>query len=497
MAVSFRRRIAIGWAVVGALIATPLAGVTALGASPISTPPGVDTRVLAAAPIGPVVLSGTLKDSAHHQTAGLVAALAWPDQQSLIQFENGQPFSEPTVGWSRAGKDGRFDLQVNPALVPAGYASSSGQINLEVVGWAGRSVGQWAVSTWLRTSAARALPSAPHPDIDVAMNATFFAPATASVTGALPTGGGGCIANWVDIGHTLATQQTGETLPYPPSPVSADFKITNTESMSLGIASSFTGGYGSWSESGTVSINNSYGHTYPASTADQDYNHWCETWLPQYEYWLLYNNGDGWPGPTSYPWWGNRATEGPQIFTRSGGSNFQLGGGVLLGSVIGLDLSVTESYSSDYVVNYYFTNWGYMCGNDNPPSFSSRIEQCAPPSPNGSTLYQNQTLSAGQYLLSDNSKYKLIMQGDGNLVLYSPSTYLWASWTQGHANDYALMQSDGNLVIYRQGGWPADWASGTSGNPGAYMIMQGDGNLVIYRQGGVAIWSSNTCCNRP
>ncbi len=279
--------------------------------------------------------------------------------------------------------------------------------------------------------------------------------------------------------------------------------------MSLGIASSFTGGYGSWSESGTVSINNSVKHTYAASTADQayytldrydeykDYNHWCETWLPQYEYWLLYNNGDGWAGPTSYPWWGNRATESPQTFTRSGGSNFQLGGGVMMGSVIGLDLSVTESYSSDYVVNYYFTNWGYMCGNDNPPSFSSRIEQCAPPSPNGSTLYQNQTLSAGQYLLSDNSKYKLIMQGDGNLVLYSPSTYLWASWTQGHANDYALMQSDGNLVIYRQGGWPADWASGTSGNPGAYMIMQGDGNLVIYRQGGVAIWSSNTCCNRP
>ena len=88
------------------------------------------------------------------------------------------------------------------------------------------------------------------------------------------------------------------------------------------------------------------------------------------------------------------------------------------------------------------------------------------------------------------------MQGDGNLVLYSPTTYLWASWTQNHPNDFVLMQGDGNLVIYRQGGTVADWASGTSGYPGAWLLVQGDGNLVIYRQGGVAIWSSNTCCNR-
>lgn len=116
----------------------------------------------------------------------------------------------------------------------------------------------------------------------------------------------------------------------------------------------------------------------------------------------------------------------------------------------------------------------------------------------GTTLFSNQPISGDQYLEAANGRYKLIMQSsDGNLVLYSPSTALWASGTQGHPGDFALMQSDGNFVIYRQGGGIADWASGTQGNPGAYLIMQGDGNLVIYRQGGVAIWSSGTCCNRP
>lgn len=41
-----------------------------------------------------------------------------------------------------------------------------------------------------------------------------------------------------------------------------------------------------------------------------------------------------------------------------------------------------------------------------------------------------------------------------------------------------LMQSDGNLVLYR--GSVALWSSRTSGNPGAFAVMQADGNLVVY-----------------
>ncbi len=53
-----------------------------------------------------------------------------------------------------------------------------------------------------------------------------------------------------------------------------------------------------------------------------------------------------------------------------------------------------------------------------------------------------------------------------------------------------LMQTDGNLVLYRQGGVPV-WSTGTS-TPGTYAIMQTDGNFVLYRPGPVAVWSTST-----
>jgi hypothetical protein len=103
-------------------------------------------------------------------------------------------------------------------------------------------------------------------------------------------------------------------------------------------------------------------------------------------------------------------------------------------------------------------------------------------------LFAGQSLRPGQFLLASNAQYSLIMQGDGNLVLYSTTRATWNSGTQGHPDVlYTVMQGDGNLVIYKQGGI-AIWNSHTQGNPGAWLAMQGDGNLVIYKQGGIAIW---------
>jgi hypothetical protein len=48
-----------------------------------------------------------------------------------------------------------------------------------------------------------------------------------------------------------------------------------------------------------------------------------------------------------------------------------------------------------------------------------------------------------------------------------------------------IMQGDGNLVLYAQGSG-ARWSSGTY-SPGAIAWMQGDGNLVVYSQAGAAL----------
>ncbi|MFF3013751.1 trypsin-like serine protease [Streptomyces sp. NPDC057939] len=94
-------------------------------------------------------------------------------------------------------------------------------------------------------------------------------------------------------------------------------------------------------------------------------------------------------------------------------------------------------------------------------------------------------------------KASLIMQADGNLVLYSESgAALWSSNTYGNPGAYASLQSDGNFVVYKKDGGEgkggALWSTGTWGNPGATLKLQADLNLVLYRQNGSAAWASNT-----
>ena len=81
----------------------------------------------------------------------------------------------------------------------------------------------------------------------------------------------------------------------------------------------------------------------------------------------------------------------------------------------------------------------------------------------GTALLTNQFLQKEDYLLSGDGRHQLIMQDDGNLVLYRLSDHkaLWASNTAGKAVSKAIMQQDGNFVIY---GFPgAIWASNTAG----------------------------------
>jgi hypothetical protein len=112
-------------------------------------------------------------------------------------------------------------------------------------------------------------------------------------------------------------------------------------------------------------------------------------------------------------------------------------------------------------------------------------------------FWPGQTLTAGEALRSGNW-HTLVMQFDGNVVLYNGSNVpIWSTNTGGYAYPTVLiMQSDGNMVLYGSTG-PL-WASNTSGNPGAFLAVQDDGNLVIYQYGApgatasYALWASGT-----
>jgi hypothetical protein len=99
---------------------------------------------------------------------------------------------------------------------------------------------------------------------------------------------------------------------------------------------------------------------------------------------------------------------------------------------------------------------------------------------------------AGSSLSSPNTRYRLTMQGDGNLVAYAPEGRpIWASGTNGRGGVRVVMQYDGNLVIVAGNG-TAVWATGTNGHPGSVLQVQDDGNVVIYAPGHVAVWATNT-----
>ncbi|MFC6986729.1 hypothetical protein [Streptomyces cirratus] len=174
-------------------------------------------------------------------------------------------------------------------------------------------------------------------------------------------------------------------------------------------------------------------------------------------------------------------------------------------------------------------------------------------------LRPGQRLESGASLVPTPGKPELVMQPDGNLVVYAVANGgtklpLWHSGTYGNPGAYALMQDDGNFVIYKKDGGPQTgggiWNTATYGNrandyirasirddgefsvsgrsedwywstntnqrhvrvcstdmswdrgfwaesAGVWLVLQQDNNLVMYRKSdGKAIWGSGTYGNR-
>lgn len=112
--------------------------------------------------------------------------------------------------------------------------------------------------------------------------------------------------------------------------------------------------------------------------------------------------------------------------------------------------------------------------------------------PSRSELSAGAALHRGTFLTSPNGLYRLVMQADGNLVLYSDSRAIWSAVTTGHPGAIAVMQADGNLVIYQDR--RAVWSSGSArgGRAGYYLFLESDGNLVICTPTNVPIWETRT-----
>jgi len=97
-------------------------------------------------------------------------------------------------------------------------------------------------------------------------------------------------------------------------------------------------------------------------------------------------------------------------------------------------------------------------------------------------------------LWSPNHTYWMVMQGDGNLVVYDAAGRpKWATGTSV-GGSFLVLQSDGNLVMYSPDNAPV-WTTATAA-PGATLAMQDDGNLVLYDGSGRPIWDSGGYAGR-
>lgn len=112
----------------------------------------------------------------------------------------------------------------------------------------------------------------------------------------------------------------------------------------------------------------------------------------------------------------------------------------------------------------------------------------ADPKPNWGTktVYATTVLQANQSWSTN--RIRMVMQGDGNLVVYNEKNKpIWASMTFG-SNHRAIFQEDGNLVIHNGDDRPI-WASKSHGHANAQLVLRADAKVVILHNGAV-IWST-------
>jgi hypothetical protein len=129
------------------------------------------------------------------------------------------------------------------------------------------------------------------------------------------------------------------------------------------------------------------------------------------------------------------------------------------------------------------------CGGSEPPAPEPQPEPQPPAGECDSVLAPDEALYRNQAISSCNGQYTLVMQEDGNVVLYDlMGTPLWHTYTHGTAAEALVMQSDGNFVLY-DGVGNALWHTGTHGHPGAAMRVEEDGNVIVW-EGWTAIWKA-------
>lgn len=142
-------------------------------------------------------------------------------------------------------------------------------------------------------------------------------------------------------------------------------------------------------------------------------------------------------------------------------------------------------------------SWMLACSNNTDRPFTSAdiqaLTKVYPSTGVRDFLNPNESLHQNQFIRSNDGRFMLYLQGDGNLVVIYNNQALWNSRTNNKPVTTCAMQGDGNLVLYDNAGHPY-WASNTAGKAGSLVQIQNDGNVVLSLNA-VPQWSTQTCCH--
>ena len=132
-------------------------------------------------------------------------------------------------------------------------------------------------------------------------------------------------------------------------------------------------------------------------------------------------------------------------------------------------------------------NLGLFTTNGVPPFTAPDSARCG-------TLLANQGFGRNQPLTSCDGRFQAWLQGDGNFVIYQGPDALGATNTGGTDARFATLLADGSFALFSDHG-KIVWQTQTQGRQGGVLLLQNDGNLVLYSSDtpdAQPVWSSNT-----
>eukprot|EP00026_Physarum_polycephalum_P009367 Phypoly_transcript_09488.p1 GENE.Phypoly_transcript_09488~~Phypoly_transcript_09488.p1 ORF type:complete len:309 (+),score=50.30 Phypoly_transcript_09488:421-1347(+) len=142
----------------------------------------------------------------------------------------------------------------------------------------------------------------------------------------------------------------------------------------------------------------------------------------------------------------------------------------------------------------YNASYGYPDGAQNQ-IFTNK--PAAPANSIGDTIFSTSSVGSDKILLSPGYRSSLLVQADGNVVLYDypNGAAHWSSNTAGKGQGpyHLTLQGDGNLVLYDSTG-SALWQTGTSGQGvGPYRLKIRDPNyLAVVDSNSTPLWKAVT-----